>query len=87
MSAKQKDFVEFGGERHALLLGLRKAAKDDAEEATYKGWALVDPTAWGPNARPEFIRAQLVQRVNELMTKPSVPADAPKMWMPTIQPE
>lgn len=83
----QADYVEFGSERHAALLSLRKLEKGEETEHAYKGYTLVDPTAWGPNARPEFIQAQLVQRVNEFLTKPAAPADAPKMWTPAVQPE
>lgn len=78
----QQDFIKHGSAGHAQLLGLRKATKED--EPQYEGWALQDPTQWGPNARPEYIRAQLIQRVGELTSVPEVPKNAPEMWTPPV---
>lgn len=81
MADEQTDHVKFGSVQHAQLLGLVKAEKDD--ELQYKGWTLQDPTQWGPNARPEFVKAQLIQKVSELTNAPTVPAGAPTMWTPS----
>lgn len=83
--SQRKDFIDFGSPAHAALLGLRKLEKNETVPEgghEYKGYVLVDETQWGPNARPEFVQVQLVQRVNELTTKPSVPADAQPIWKP-----
>ncbi len=80
----RKDFVAHGSPEHAALLGLKKAAKDD--ELEYEGYTLVDLTVYGPNASDKFLRAMLVQRVNELKSKPAVPAHAPPLWVPAAAP-
>lgn len=77
---KRGDYVAHGGEQHAMVLGLRKAVKEDKFQ--HKGWTLVDITLWGATARDEFIQAQLVSKVNELENAPTVPANAPPMWNP-----
>lgn len=68
------DYVEFGSERHALLLGLEK--DEDGN------WRLADITRYGPMATPQFLEATLQQKLNELNSKPSVPASAPELWTP-----
>lgn len=83
--AKTKsDFVQHGSEQHAQLLGLRKAVKEDTLQ--YHSWTLQDFTIFGPNAREEFIKAQLISKVNELENPPTVPTGAPPMWTPTQKP-
>lgn len=76
-----QQIIKHGSEAHALFLGLRKSEPGDIP--TFDGWTLVDPTQWGPNARPEFLEAQLKQKVNEWRTPPTVPANAPTLWTPT----
>jgi hypothetical protein len=68
---KVSNYIEFGSAEHAQFLGLRKAAPDDIPEID--GWTLVDMTAYGPQARPEFLKEILRQKVTELKTKPVVP--------------
>lgn len=83
------DYVEHGADRHAGLLGLRKAGKDD--EPQLDGWALVDITMYGPNATDKFLVQVLRQKVNELTSKPPkmqsmdpfAPHYAPPIWQPT----
>ncbi len=78
------DYLEFGSEKHALFLGLKKAGEDDADQID--GWALADMTAYGPAARPEFLHEILRQKVNEWKSgKPQVHAGAPPLWMPAPQ--
>lgn len=77
-----KDQVKHGSERHAHLLGLRLIEKDEKVEFQHEGYTLIDPTQWGPNARPEFIRSMLIQKVRELQTPPEVPVNGPTMWTP-----
>ena len=77
---KRKDFIEHGSAAHAQMLGLRKATDDD--KLKYQGYALVDVTAWGPLAREDYIQAQLIQRVHELQSQPTVSKSAPSLWTP-----
>ena len=65
---RSSDYVEFGSDRHAMLLGLRKAEKDD--ELQRDGWTLEDLTAFGPAARPEYLREVLRQKVSALGSGP-----------------
>lgn len=67
------DYVEFGSEMHARLLGLREAVDED----TYKRadgdgrvWTLEDTTVFGPQVTKEYIVEVLRQKVSELDTKP-----------------
>ena len=86
---RNPDYVEHGSDRHAGLLGLRKAEKDD--EPQLDGWALEDMTMWGPTATDKFLMLMLRQKVNELKSKPPkmqsedpfAPAYAPPIWRPT----
>jgi len=85
---RNPNFVKHGSDQHAMILGLRKATPSDKLE--HEGWTLVDITAFGPAARPEFLEAQLAQRVNELKNPPVKPQSrdprkpnyAPPMWVP-----
>ena len=77
---KQRDYIPHGSEQHAQLLGIRKAEEGDSP--TFKGYALVDMTTWGPNATEAFLLNVLRQKVAELGSKPQVPEDAPEMWVP-----
>lgn len=82
------DYVKHGSERHAGLLGLRKATR--GEKPQIKGWAFEDITQFGPAASVEYLTISLQQKVNELTTpiKPSQSKDprepnfAPTMWQP-----
>jgi hypothetical protein len=82
------DYVEHGSDQHAAMLGLKKAEDHDVPQVD--GWALQDPTQFGPAARPEFIEQFLRQRVSELTTLPPVmqsvdplaPNYAPPLWQP-----
>ena len=87
------DYVEHGSDRHAALLGLRKAKKGDKPQL--EGWTLFDLTAFGPAARPEYIAEVLRQKVStftagpapKLQSKdPLKPNYAPPLWMPTTEP-
>jgi hypothetical protein len=71
--AKQKitNYIEHGSHQHMELLGLRKANPDDVPE--FDGYALVDTTAFGPAARPEYLKEVLRQKVTEFKTKPVMP--------------
>jgi len=90
---RNPDYVEHGSDRHAALLGLRKAEKDD--EPQFDSWALADITMYGPNARPEYLVRVLRQKINELKSKPPVmqskdpfkPHYAPPIWKPTVEDE
>lgn len=82
------DYVAHGSARHAALLGLVEATKDDVPQ--WEGYALADLTMYGPAARPEFLLQTLKQKVSEL-TSPSLavqskdplaPNYAPPLWLP-----
>jgi hypothetical protein len=84
----QTDFVEHGSDRHAALLGLKKAS--DGDKPQMDGWTLEDIVSFGPNATPEFLEQYLRQKVNELTTKmpktqshdPREAHFAPVLWQP-----
>ena len=78
----RSDFVAHGSERHAQLLRLRKATKEDDESLIFEGWTLQDFTEYGPNATDKYLKAILMQRVRELNAKPTVPTNAPEMFDP-----
>lgn len=88
----QPDYVEHGSDRHAALLGLRKA--EEGDEPQLEGWTLIDLTAFGPAARPEYKREVLRQKVSSLTSDapavqsddPLAPGYAPPLWMPTTEP-
>ena len=64
---EQVDYVEHGSDRHAGMLGLKKAAEDDKPQID--GWALEDIVSYGPTVSPEFLEQLLRQKVNELSMK------------------
>lgn len=85
--ARPSDRMEFGSDRHADHIGLKKASEDDVPRLD--GWALVDITAYGPAARPEYLREVLRQKVSTLQSGPPpepqsedefAPHYAPPMW-------
>jgi hypothetical protein len=88
VKTKRPDYVEPGSERHALLLGLRKATADD--EIEFGGWALQDVNLLGVAATDRAIREVLRQKVTSLTSKtppiqsddPIAPCYAPPMWVP-----
>ena len=64
------------------MLGVRLAHEDD--EIQYKGFALVDPTTYGPQATLIFLKESLRQQVEVLIGEPAKPPlNAPTMWVPT----
>jgi len=75
---EQPDYIPHGSDRHAALLGLIKGESGS--------WELDDPLQYaarfGVAATPEFLSILLKQKVNELMRKPSVPDNAPALWIP-----
>ena len=87
---KQMDYVAFGSDQHAGLLGIRKAT--DSDKPQVDGWAMEDIVSWGPTASAEFLEQMLRQKVNELTAKmpktqsrdPLAPHFAPIMWRPGI---
>lgn len=69
--ARSADYVEFGSDRHAMMLGLKEAPKD--EELELKGWTLEDKTAWGPLAMANnmaYLREILRGKVSTLTSGP-----------------
>lgn len=72
-NGKRPDFVEFGSERHAALLRLRKATKDDDQELVIGGYTLANIAEYGPNATTRFLKTILMQRINELNSTPEIP--------------
>lgn len=62
------DYVKPGSDRHAGLLGLRKATDED--ELQHGGWTLQDINMWGPEAKDRFIMNDIRSRVNELTSEP-----------------
>ena len=61
---EQFDYVKPGSAEHAAFLGLRKAKEGDAY--VQDDWALLDPTAFGPQATEAYIKEVLRQKVSEL---------------------
>ncbi|NIQ90181.1 MAG: hypothetical protein GWN93_14580 [Deltaproteobacteria bacterium] len=74
MARKRKrnpDYIAFGSDEHAAILGLKTADKDD--DPQLDGWALVDITAWGPEALADdkaYLREILRQKVSNLTSEP-----------------
>jgi len=64
---QNNDYVAYGSERHAALLGLRKAEPN--EELELKGWTL-DITSYPPNTSEIWFRQELRGKVNELTSEP-----------------
>jgi hypothetical protein len=87
----QTDYVEHGSDRHAGMLGLKKAREDDKPQQD--GWALEDIVSYGPTTTQEFLEQLLRQKVNELSMKipPTQSKDplaahfAPTMWQPGMR--
>jgi hypothetical protein len=66
------DFVPHGSDKHAAMIGIRKATEDD--ELIYKGWALVDMTAFGPQTTMTYLKEVLRQKVSVIEAKsPPIP--------------
>jgi len=71
MTERNADYVEFGSDKHAMMLGLRKAGKSDSLEL--EGWTLEDLTAFGPQAMGDdmaYLREILRQKMNTLTSGP-----------------
>jgi hypothetical protein len=69
--AQRADYVEHGSDRHAEMLRLVKADKN--EELQLEGWTLEDKTAWGPEAMAhdmKFLREILAGKVRTLKSGP-----------------
>ena len=64
MSEEQQG-IKGGSDAHAALLGLRKATEADGD-LVLDGWALDDPSMFGPTADGEFLMFVLLTRVEEL---------------------
>ncbi len=87
----QTDYVEHGSDRHAGMLGLKKAKTNDKPKLD--GWALEDIVSYGPTANKEFLEQLLRQKVNELEMKipipqskdPLAPHFAPTLWQPGMR--
>jgi len=81
---KNPDYVAHGSERHAALLGLRKADKDD--ELACEGWTM-DVTNYPPDTTELWFRRELRSKVNELNSEtpkyqsknPGAPFYAPEL--------
>ena len=87
------DYVQHGSDKHAELIGLRKA--EEGEELVVDGWTLADRTAWGPQATESYIKEVLRQKVAEIKAgappkpqseDPFEPNYAPPIWMPSGEP-
>jgi hypothetical protein len=84
----QTDYVERGSDRHAGMLGLKKATPDDNPQI--EGWALEDIVSYGPTVSPQFLDGMLRGKVNELSMKipamqssdPLAAFFAPTLWQP-----
>ena len=86
----QTDFVPHGSDRHAGMMGLKKAQDHDVPQLD--GWALEDVVSYGPTVSTEFLEALLRGKVKELSTPfptlqsrdPLAPNFAPVMWRPPM---
>ena len=76
--ATKERMVAWGSEEHAALLGLVKDLKAP------DGWALADPTKWGPAASERFLAEMLRQAVAVLKSKPTPPENALPLWTPKL---
>ena len=85
----QADYIAHGSPEHSVLLGLKKADKDDGIQVD--GWTLVDLTMFGPQVTETYLREVIRQKVSELKTgappvpqsdDPRKPGYAPLMWEP-----
>jgi 2-hydroxychromene-2-carboxylate isomerase len=84
------DYIEHGSKRHAIVLGLVEVKGDTNKRVTFtsprtnRTFALEDEvTAFLQYAEPMTVAALVLeQKVNELETAPTVPADAPAMFRP-----
>ena len=84
----QTDYVERGSDRHADMLGLKKAVESDNPQID--GWALEDIVSYGPTVSSQFLDGMLRGKVNELSMKipPMQSSDplaaffAPTLWQP-----
>lgn len=85
------DYVAFGSEQHAATLGLEKASPEDIEQAekagfgVVEGYQLADPLPFmqqDPTGRME--QRVLRSRVTALHSKPTVPENAPPMFVPAV---
>jgi len=83
------DYVEHGSDRHAAMIGLRKADKEDTLQ--FHGWTLADMTLFGPGVLEGYVREVLRQKGVTLetgapptpqSTDRSAPGYAPPMWTP-----
>ena len=59
---KRSDYLPHGSDKHAALIGIRKATDDD--ELKYKGWTLTDMTAFGPQTTMTYLKEVLRQKVS-----------------------
>jgi hypothetical protein len=88
---EQTDYVERGSDKHAGMLGLKKAT--DSDSPKLGGWALEDIVSYGPTVSPQFLDGMLRGKVNELsMEIPETQSDdplaahfAPAMWQPGMR--
>ena len=64
---KNNDYVGRGTDRHAALLGLRKAGPK--EDFKLEGWTL-DVTSYPPNTTKMWFERELQGKVNELTSEP-----------------
>ena len=89
----QTDFVKHGSERHAAILGLRKAT--DADDLQLEGFTLLDMTAFGPQVTEAYLKEVLRQKVSELNSgappepqsdDPRKPNYHPPIWNPDATP-
>ncbi len=87
----QTDHVEHGSDKHAGMLGLKKASGEDKPQVD--DWALEDIVSYGPTANKEFLEQLLRQKVNELEMKIPTPHSkdplgahfAPTLWQPGMR--
>lgn len=95
LPAEQRpDYIEFGSEAHAALLGLKKAQKDDPEIYVINEWTLMDIATPLLSSRgsKEYVRELLRQKVTSLISgAPAIPQSesrlqpyyAPPLWEPS----
>jgi hypothetical protein len=89
INKKRSDFVSHGSDKHAAMIGIRKATDDD--ELKFKGWALTDMTAFGPQTTMTYLKEVLRQKVSVIEAgAPPVPQcedrDEPNYAPPMFNP-
>ena len=73
VTAVRSDFVAHGSEQHARMLNIRPANGEDDPDLVHKEQTFIDFTRYGFQASDRFLKATLIQKVNEWENPPQTP--------------